>query len=642
MTALDKFAFAGIMELALILASTEITNAINRINLGQVQASFVGENEGDEAGWMVSISGDVNGDGFDDIVIGSYGNDSNGENSGQVYLILGRSDGWQMRTPLSDADASFVGEEELDGASICEVVDINGDEYDDILIGAPSSSWRNDERVGQVYLIWGQADGWSKEKGLSNANASFLGIVDWGLAGFAISGGDVDSDGFDDFFVSATSSMPGENNPGWTYLILGKSDGWRMRTKLSQANALFVGENQGDQAGWAISVAGDVNGDGHEDLLIGAPKNDYNGDKAGQAYLIFGNSDIWEAEVSLSDAGASFVGEYAMDNAGVSVAGPGDVNDDGYDDILIGAYGSSDGIGQAYLVFGKSTGWSIRTPLSQADASFIGEGKKDKAGIGLSKIGDINEDGYDDILIGATGGSAYPPSEYDTGRVYLIFGGSGPWVMRTPLSNADIAFEAEELGDLTGAYVSRNGDVNGDGRNDILIGAIENDAGGVNAGQVYLVLDIPATITTPALAEGCINEPYETVLSATLGTSPYSWSIESGSLPAGLEMDSAGVISGVPTSGDTSEITIQVTDAASDTNTKSFTIIIRQSGGKGDINGDCDVNIVDVISTINIILELFYPTPTETWAADCDDNGIVNIIDAICLVNKILEGGDLK
>ena len=163
-----------------------------------------------------------------------------------------------------------------------------------------------------------------------------------------------------------------------------------MDTDLSDSNASFWGEDADDGAGFSVAGAGDVNGDGYDDILIGARNNDDGGSNAGQTYVIFGNESGWAMDTNLSKADASFWGEDEGDRAGWSVAGAGDVNGDGYDDILIGAYYNDEGgsnAGQTYLVLGKPSGWSMDTDLSKADASFIGEDAGDYSGWSVAGAG---------------------------------------------------------------------------------------------------------------------------------------------------------------------------------------------------------------------------------------------------------------
>jgi len=458
-------------------------------NLSTASASFWGEGSGDGSGYSVKIAGDVNGDGYDDILIGAPQDDDGGSNAGQTYLVLGKASGLTMDMHLSNADASFWGENAGDdsGISVAGAGDVNGDGYDDILIGAYYNDAGGTD-AGQTYLVLGKPSGWAMDTDLSSANASFWG-ENWNdLSGYSVAGaGDVNGDGYDDILIGAYQNSDGGSNSGKSYLIFGKASGWTMDTDLSNADASFVGENALDESGMSVAGAGDVNGDGYDDFLIGAIMSDDGGANAGQTYLIFGKTSGWAMGTDLSKADASFLGENPSDISGYPVAGAGDVNGDGYDDFLIGAYGNPEGgtyAGQTYLIFGKASGWAMDTGLSNADASFWGENANDYSGFRNAGEGDVNGDGYDDILIGAAynneGGSYI-------GQTYLILGKASGLAMDSKLSKADASFRGENSYDYSGISVADGGDVNGDGHDDILIGADNNAAGGAGSGQTYLI-----------------------------------------------------------------------------------------------------------------------------------------------------------
>ncbi|MBU1708971.1 MAG: integrin alpha, partial [Proteobacteria bacterium] len=178
---------------------------------------------------------------------------------------------------------------------------------------------------------------------------------------------------------------------------------------LSLADVKFSGEAADDKSGFSVAGAGDVNGDGFDDMLIGA----YGADsEAGKTYVVYGSSVL--ADKNLSAADATFSGEVAGDKSGNSVSGAGDVNGDGFDDLLIGAYGADSNTGKTYLLYGSS----ILTDknLSEADVSFSGKAGGDRAGHRVAGAGDVNGDGFDDLLIGADGVDTY------TGKTYLFTG----------------------------------------------------------------------------------------------------------------------------------------------------------------------------------------------------------------------------
>jgi hypothetical protein len=395
-----------------------------------------------------------------------------------------------MDTGLSTASASFWGEDPMDysGRAVAGAGDVNGDGYDDIIIGAYGDG-DGGAQAGQTYLIFGKATGWAMDTDLSTASASFWGEDLGDNAGYCVAGaGDVNGDGYDDILIGAYQDDDGGLGAGQAYLILGKASGWAMDTDLSAASASFWGEDADDRAGFSLDGAGDVNADGCDDIIIGAYGNDGGGSVSGQTYLIFGKESGWAMDVDLSNSSASFLGEDSSDSSGYSVAGVGDVNGDDYDDMLIGAYSEDDGgsnAGQVYLVFGKASGWEMDTDLSAVSASFWGEDAGDWAGYFVSGAGDVDGDGYGDILIGAYGDDDLGSM---SGQTYLVLGRTSGWSMDIDLSLAAASFRGEAAGDYAGVCIAAAGDVNGDGHDDILVGAPYNDNGGSNAGQTYLIM----------------------------------------------------------------------------------------------------------------------------------------------------------
>ncbi len=474
---MHKPSFFIIVMIATLLSSLVAISSIGTVYsltmdtdlLSVADSSFWGENINDLAGIAVAPAGDVNGDGYDDFLIGAQQNDDGGENAGKTYLIFGRASGWAADTNLSNADASFIGENGADysGNSLAPAGDVNADGYDDFLIGV----YQNDDggtEAGQTYLILGKESGWTPDTDLSTADASFWGESDYNSAGRAVSSvGDINADGYSDFLIGAPGQLGhNETYAGQTYLILGKESGWTPDTDLSKADASFWGEAPADLFGITVALAGDVNGDDYDDFLIGARHNDDGGSDAGQTYLVFGKDSGWTMDTHISVTDASFHGENSDDYAGNALATVGDINGDGYDDFLLSATNSDDGgnnAGQIYLILGKTSGWLMDTDLSDAYTSFIGEDANDYAGSAVAAAGDVNGDGYDDFLIGA-----YLNDEggVNAGQTYLVLGQSPPNAPARPLCEGDAnpanvndytpefswTFSDNDVGDFQAAY----------------------------------------------------------------------------------------------------------------------------------------------------------------------------------------------
>jgi len=433
--------------------------------LSSADAVFAGEDTLNYAGASVSSAGDVDGDGFNDLLIGANGNDEGGTGAGAVYLVRGPVAG---DLDLASAHAKLIGGESANvGDSVSGAGDVDGDGLDDLLLGAPAVG-----DAGTAYLVLGPVTG---DMSLGGADATLVGEDSSDGAGYSVSGvGDVDGDGLDDLLIGASANDAGGSSAGAAYLVLGPVTG---QVELGSADAKLIGEAEEDWAGLAVAGAGDVDGDGHDDLLVGARNNDTGWSDSGTAYLVLGPVT---GELDLGSADARLTGEDSGDHAGQSVSGAGDVNGDGYEDVLVGSMGNGEGgieAGAAYVVLGPVTG---DLDLGSAQAKLMGESAADTAGSSLSGAGDIDGDGFDDLLVGAsnvdTGGQ-------NSGATYLLL---GPVTGTYDLSSAEAKIICELDSCNSGQAVSGVGDMNNDGLDDVLVGVHKHDAGGSTSGAAFL------------------------------------------------------------------------------------------------------------------------------------------------------------
>jgi len=302
---------------------------------------------------------------------------------------------------------------------------------------------------------------------------------------------DVNDDLVPDVVVGAHYASGDHSRSGMAYLVHGPVPSY---VSLAAAAGSFSGQTENAYAGASVADAGDVDGDGLSDFLVGAEGDTTYGSNTGKAYLFTGSPS------GAMTPTASFVGTGGANYAGRGLDGAGDVDGDGYDDLLVGADGNSaagTNAGAAYLIYGPVTG---DMGLGVSDVTFTGEGSGDRAGLSVAGAGDMDGDGYDDLLIGAYNASYLG---IDSGKTYLIYG--PPTGTLVPLAGADAAFGGENASDRAGYRVAGAGDIDGDGNDDILIGAYGNDDAGDLAGKVYLVLGPQYGLSSLGAAEASFS-----------------------------------------------------------------------------------------------------------------------------------------
>jgi len=523
---------------------------------GGANVQLDGSGDDDHSGHAVSSIGDVNGDNIDDVIVGApYASNNSRDTSGSTYIVYGRAN---PATPvdLSSLNPATTGLR-IDGAnaddhsgwSVSGAGDVNGDGLHDVVIGAPFDS-TDAKWVGSAYVVYGQPNGQATNIDLATAlDPATTGFKIDGLGtrsfiGWAVSGaGDVNGDGKDDVIVSADfADTLGRNTNGAAYVIYGKGNGAAENIDLGNplvptSNGFAVnGAADGDGIGASVSAAGDVNGDGLADVIIGAPWT-YSNFGAGTSYIIYGTPTADATNIDLADgldptsngflvSGTPFpMGTEEYESAGYSVSGAGDINGDNLDDVIIGAptiaFDESTQTGSAYVVYGKTNGSAANIDLADTALNPASTGLKitgaavgDNAGNAVSGAGDVNDDGFDDVLVGAWHASNNGLNE--AGSSYVIYGAADQSAsnidLATPLDAATtgIQFDGGAEHDHVGAAVSGAFDMNGDGASDIIIGAPYANTNAEHSGASYVIFGQLKPTPAPAAQvplKNCVRVP---------------------------------------------------------------------------------------------------------------------------------------
>ncbi|MED5372118.1 MAG: MopE-related protein [Myxococcota bacterium] len=411
--------------------------------------SFTGTSTYDYVGRSTAV-GDVNGDSIADILVGAYGNDTAGSSAGAAFAVYGSVTG-AISTSSSDWAAYGDSSSDYFGYDV-DLGDFNGDGYDDAIVGADGVD-ENGSSSGAAYIFYGSASGLS-----TSADAMVIGenSSDY-LGGEVAALGDVDGDGLADFAVGADGEDSGGSSAGTAYIWFGVPSAVQT---ADEADVAIRGEASYDYMGGLNSITGaDYNGDGTSDVMAAAYST-----SSGDAYITYGPLTSG-MDFGGEDSDITITGESSSDNLGYGSAS-GDLNNDGYDDLALGAYGHDTGgssAGRAYVFYGSATSWSGSASASVADVIVDGANSSDYLGRGLA-IADLNSDGNNDLMVAAGGND---DNGSTAGKVYVFNGPLTSGYSGSPsTSDTQIGGAA---GDYCGYYDVAAGDFSGDGATDYII-----------------------------------------------------------------------------------------------------------------------------------------------------------------------------
>ncbi len=467
--------------------------------------------EGDQTeayfGESIGTAGDVNGDNYDDFIIGARLYDNGLENAGVAWLFYG-SDNGPGPTPDVVFNPPSVEAHGFFGDTAAWAGDVNGDGYDDVLIALPNYSGNYPDE-GAVYVYYGANTGIDTTPDWRAEGEQTYAHLGWG-AGRA---GDVNNDGYDDIIVGAYRYDTCSPSVHHAYVFHGSPNGLdpggpAPRPVGYPSNADWTAV--GDQCGWGpdppfnvdsdafgirVGAAGDVNGDTYDDVFIGAPLYGISGTPQrheGKVFVYHGsqsgldkngtrptgspsNAD-WAAESDQVDAFLG--GSSSMDGVGFT----GDVNCDGYDDLLVGSANfdhPESNEGMAFLWLGSMNGLNAGDPAWSVESNLEGSALGNQVGW----AGDLNGDGCDDFMVAHHGYDT--PVDTNIGRTGIYFGNDTSFTSGDHLGYADVIIEGHQASCFSGITLGTAGDVDGDGYDDFLIGAMYYDDGQTNEGAVF-------------------------------------------------------------------------------------------------------------------------------------------------------------
>ncbi|MCD4657552.1 MAG: choice-of-anchor D domain-containing protein, partial [Planctomycetes bacterium] len=411
-------------------------DAMPIIKASDAEVKILGAKEGDLFGRIVSSAGDFNGDGFDDVIIWD---EQSAALAGCVYIFFGKSNPPSVIMGTS-ADVTIYGQKVINhdwdyfGHDVSSAGDFNGDGFGDIIASAYLDS-EGGCSSGCAHIFFGKADIPSKIQA-SNADVKIMGEEVYEHFAISVSNaGDFNNDGFDDVIISADRDNKREHL-GAACIFFGRRNPPPKITK-SQADVKLIGETGTDFFGYNVSNAGDFNNDGFDDVIVSAKFDNTGGKRSGSAYIFFGR--LYPSSIiSTANANVKLVGESEGENFSRTMACAGDFNHDGFDEVIVGALSIFEGIYtfKTYIFLGFSTPNRIIKDAANADIILNSADHQLFFGRNIAGAGDFNLDGFEDLIVSATGGS---DNGFMSGNAYIFFGKNNLASVIKP-TNADIKF----------------------------------------------------------------------------------------------------------------------------------------------------------------------------------------------------------
>jgi hypothetical protein len=434
--------------------------------IAEAQTELLAEAANDNYGWSVADAGDVNGDGFDDVIVGAIYNDTAAKDAGKAYVYLG---GPVVSTTPFVTMTGMATNDQF-GVSVAGAGDVNGDGYADVIVGARLNSL-NGNAAGAAFLYFGGP------AMSGNPDVVLLGEANDDWFGNSVSGaGDVNHDGYADVIVGAPYNDRGGSAAGAAYLFFG---GARMD---NHADVVLVGEMHDDQFGWSVSGAGDMNGDGYADVIVGARLHCVDTTLCPGAAYARGRAYIFSGGPAM-DATADLVlnGDAANDWFGNTVAGVGDLNGDGFSDVAVGAIYADPVVGAAVLsAAGTTSVYLGGNPMDGVrDVLIPGEQANSQSGWAIAPAGDVDGDGRNDFW--TTAHFYDDGANSSAGKISLYPGGfrlGGPPLATAVGSAADAQMGQAVAGGRVSGMLSLGSGIAGE---------VYSSSVGTGGGEVYVL-----------------------------------------------------------------------------------------------------------------------------------------------------------